>query len=88
MPFFGNILSPNIQRKEKSHEKIKRSNVDEGRSMTVSIEEQLKYAAATVRLSAPHKEHREPSSVFCNKNYGCGCNYSIFVGYFAVTPLS
>ena len=48
MPFFGNILSPNIQRKEKSHEKIKRSNVDEGRSMTVSIEEQLKYAAATV----------------------------------------
>ena len=51
MPFFGNILSPNIQRKENSHEKIKRSNVDEGRSMAVKFEEQLKYAATVIGIA-------------------------------------
>ena len=51
MPFFVNIPLPQIQRKEKSHEKIKRSNVDEGRSMTVKFEEQLKYAATVIGIA-------------------------------------
>ena len=54
MPFFVNIPLPQIQRKEKNHEKIKRSNVDEGRSMTVNIKEQLKHAATVIGRARPN----------------------------------